>query len=120
MRTERVLRPKVASMSVLRSRASCTMRLIGADSGLIMATTLQPITMLPNPIFNKLKFIASPSFDILHLFANFFDFVFQLQDIFRHVGVVGLRANRIDFPVHFLNEEIELAAYVAVLLQKAL
>lgn len=56
-RTDRVLRPKVASMRVFPSRASWTRRLMGADSGLMMATTLSPMTTMPKPIFNKLKFI---------------------------------------------------------------
>src|SRR5690606_8781078 len=54
MITARVRRLKVASTRGLRSRASCTSRLMGADSGLTMATMRWAATTLPNPMLMSL------------------------------------------------------------------
>ena len=51
--TVRVLRPQVASISAPRSLESCTIRLIGADSGPTIAITRSADTMLPKPILTS-------------------------------------------------------------------
>ena len=48
--TEAVLRPKLASMSICRSRASWITRLMGAESGLTTARSRFAATRLPNPM----------------------------------------------------------------------
>ena len=49
--TARVRLPQVASMSSFLALASEITRFTGADSGLIIATTLADDTMFPNPMF---------------------------------------------------------------------
>lgn len=54
MITARVRRPYVASTSFFSSLASVMIRLMGADSGLTIATTRFADTILPNPILISL------------------------------------------------------------------
>ena len=53
MMTVRVFLPHVASIKAPRSLESCTMRLIGADSGLTMAIMRSAEIMLPKPMFTS-------------------------------------------------------------------
>ena len=54
MITARVRRPYVASINTPRSRASCMILLIGAESGLTIDTIRFAETMLPKPILINL------------------------------------------------------------------
>ena len=58
MSTEAVLRPYVASISRPRSRLSCTIRLMGADSGLTMASNRWAETIFPKPMLISFKKIT--------------------------------------------------------------
>ena len=49
-------------------------------------------------------------FDVLDLFADFFQFAFGLDDSLGDAGVVGLRADGVEFAVDFLAEEVERTA----------
>src|SRR5258708_5719675 len=48
--------------------------------------------------------------DILGLFAEFFQLGFDGHDLARNLAVIGFGANGVDFPIHFLGEEIQHAA----------
>src|SRR5262245_27009338 len=50
----------------------------------------------------------SPSLDILDLLAHLLELRLRGDDDLRHVEAIGLGAHRIDFAVHFLEQEVEL------------
>src|SRR5690606_23263874 len=50
------------------------------------------------------------SLDILHLFANLFDFGLPFDDPSGQLGVVGLGADGVDLPVQLLKKEVQLPA----------
>jgi len=60
MTTARVRLPYVASISMLLSLASWMTLLIGADSGLTMATSRLAFTMFPNPMLISFIKISIP------------------------------------------------------------
>ena len=106
--TERVLRPKEASISSPLSRTSWIMRLMGADSGLTIVITRLSEIKLPNPIL--ISFIYSPLFDVLDLLADFFNLGFEIDNDMGNIGVLAFRANRIGLAVKFLDQEVDLTA----------
>src|SRR5690606_6063549 len=129
MMTARVLRPYVASISLWRSLASWMIRLIGADSGLTMEMIRFADTMLPNPMLISLivmrpfllgrglrcrnRALPSPAFhlfDVLYLLAHLFQFRLHLHDENRQFRLGGLGSDRVDFPVQFLDQKVQLAS----------
>src|SRR5690554_3689717 len=93
--------------------------LIGADSGLTIATSLFAETMLPNPMF--ISFINTPPLfpeinnplnllNILNLFPYLFNFTLYFHNIFGNYQIIRLGTNGVYLPVHFLHQEIKLAA----------
>ena len=94
-----------------RSFASWMIRLIGADSGLTMATKRLAETMLPKPML--ISFIhasLSVLFNVLDLLPYFFDFRFDIDHNPGERHILRLGANGIGLPVDFLNQEIQLAS----------
>ena len=51
------------------------------------------------------------SFDVLDLFANAFQFGLHLDHMTGDFRIVGFRADRIDFPPDFLEQEIKCFAH---------
>lgn len=69
MMTARVLRPYVASIRLLLSRATCTIRFIGADSGETIEMIRPAETTLPNPILISCNAKMVPPYTITQYFV---------------------------------------------------
>lgn len=103
--TDLVRLPKVASISRWSSLASAIIRLMGADSELITATTFCDDITLPNPIFTSFN-VKTPShelFNVLNLFSNLFKFRFHIYHGLSYGNILSLRTSSINFTVHLLN-----------------
>ena len=50
-------------------------------------------------------------FNILDLFADFFEFCFCGDDVMGDFGVIGFGANGVEFTVEFLAEKVERTTY---------
>ena len=65
-----VFRPKEASISIPRSRASWITRLMGADSGLTMERMRAALTALPKPMLTS--FMPSSGYSIFWVCSRIF------------------------------------------------
>ena len=52
------------------------------------------------------------SFDVLYLLAELLQRAFDIYYLDRHSGIKAFRANGVCLAVHFLQKEIQLAAYL--------
>ena len=128
-----VLRPKLASMSIPRSRASCPSRFTGAESGLTMAITRWADTMFPNAMrATEGERLAAdilghadtverllgggggrptsfmPLLQILDLFPDLLDLRLHVHHVPGDLDVRALRAHGVGLPVDLLDEEVHL------------
>ena len=60
--------------------------------------------------------VSNRSFDVLHLFTDFFQFSLDLNYSVADTGVVALRSHRIGFPIQFLKQEVTAFANFSLLL----
>src|SRR5262245_45776996 len=59
---------------------------------------------------NSITSIRGSLLNVLNLLTNPFECGLDLDDKMRNLGVVGLRADRVDFAAHFLGNEFKFAA----------
>src|SRR5258706_126273 len=70
-------------------------------------TTRSGLTV-PAFCFSSLMLVGGmSSFDVLRLFAKFFQLRLQDHDLTRDERVVGFRADRVDFAIHLLRQKIQ-------------
>ena len=108
-RTDFVLRPNEASSSIPRSRASCTTRLMGAESGLTTARMRAAATALPKPI--EISFMSASGYSMFCACSRIFSSSALRSTTVRACSmIVALGADGVGLAVELLQQEIQLAA----------
>src|SRR5579872_54528 len=97
-------------------RASSLNRFIGAESGLMTATTRSATTTLPYPMFTRRTCTPYPivgltSLNILNLFPQALHLGLHRHHPRRHLRGLRLGADGVDFPVDLLRQEVQASTH---------